>query len=297
MRKTFCSLSGSEEQVRILIRIWGMSRDLARLFTTLSDLPSVLCSTDEFVTAVFSLLGAPCPARGAPRPRGREARSSSPPPAAATPTVPGTTVILHLQQQQHQQSQVQHQLFFTSSSSNTNSPRYNSSYSPPSAATTPTVPGTTAVILHIQQQQHQQTTTVPDTVQRHFFASNCSNCNIQIGTSVVSFTVVNTSFNQCCGSGMIYSGSGSSNEFVNFRPGYYPYYLSIYGKKKKYLCHFPFHTSHCTHSTEFTGLKLDKIFLFICSFIFCWIRIQHNNSGSRKKFRVQPDSDPQNSIQ
>ena len=47
-----------------------------------------------------------------------------------------------------------------------------------------------------------------------------------------------------------------------------------------------------THSPEFIGLKLDDfIFLFICSFIFCWIRI--NNSGSRIKFQIHADPNPQ----
>ena len=44
--------------------------------------------------------------------------------------------------------------------------------------------------------------------------------------------------------------------------------------------------SYSTRSPEFTGLKLEIKFLFICSFIFCWIR--NNNSGyePRQKFRI-----------
>ena len=49
--------------------------------------------------------------------------------------------------------------------------------------------------------------------------------------------------------------------------------------------------SYSTHSPEFTGLKFkirNKIWI-ICSFLFSWIWIRNNNSGSRKKFRIQPD--------
>ena len=61
--------------------------------------------------------------------------------------------------------------------------------------------------------------------------------------------------------------------------------------KKKILstiCHHLFHTiqSYSTNSQEFTVL-------FICSFTFCWIWIQNNNSGSRQKFWIHVDPDPQ----
>ena len=44
------------------------------------------------------------------------------------------------------------------------------------------------------------------------------------------------------------------------------------------IFHFLFHTTvlnytYCTGSPEFKGLKLEIKFLFICSFLFCWIRI------------------------
>ena len=71
-------------------------------------------------------------------------------------------------------------------------------------------------------------------------------------------------------------------------------YLSIFGscnqnhlilKKNRNLltiCHLLLHT---------TVLQCREItFLFICSFIFCWI--QNNNSGSRQKFRIHKDPDP-----
>ena len=45
--------------------------------------------------------------------------------------------------------------------------------------------------------------------------------------------------------------------------------------------------SYSTHSPEITGLKLEIKILFICSLIFCYIQIQYNNSGSRKKFLIR----------
>ena len=44
--------------------------------------------------------------------------------------------------------------------------------------------------------------------------------------------------------------------------------------------------SNSTNSPEFTVLVT-------CSFTFCWIRIRNYNSGSRQKFRVHADPDPQ----
>ena len=41
------------------------------------------------------------------------------------------------------------------------------------------------------------------------------------------------------------------------------------------------------HILEFTGLKV------ICSFIFGWIRNNNSGSGSRQKFRIHADPDPQ----
>ena len=63
--------------------------------------------------------------------------------------------------------------------------------------------------------------------------------------------------------------------------------------------------SYSTHSPKFTGLKLDINYFCICTLIFCWIRIRNNNSdfcwirirnnnsGSREKFRIHVDPDPQ----
>ena len=58
--------------------------------------------------------------------------------------------------------------------------------------------------------------------------------------------------------------------------------------------------SYSTHSPEFTGDRLKMrneivIYLFICNLIFCWIRIRNNNfgSGSRQKFRIHADPNPQ----
>ena len=89
-----------------------------------------------------------------------------------------------------------------------------------------------------------------------------------------------------------------------------PYYLSIIGNyekntfnsiKKKNLstiCHFLQYfilQSYSTHSPEFTGLNWENKFLFILSFLFCWIRNNNSESrsGSRQKFRIHADPDPQ----
>ena len=93
---------------------------------------------------------------------------------------------------------------------------------------------------------------------------------------------------------MIYSGS--SYEFFELRifgygSGSYPYYLS--GTVSAIL-YFTIQ-SYSTPIPEFTCLKLEIKLLLICSFFFCWIRIWNKNfgSGSRQKFRIQPDPDPQ----
>ena len=44
--------------------------------------------------------------------------------------------------------------------------------------------------------------------------------------------------------------------------------------------------SYSTHSPEFTGLKFEIKFLFICGYIFFWIRIQ-------EKFRIRHHPGPQ----
>ena len=51
-------------------------------------------------------------------------------------------------------------------------------------------------------------------------------------------------------------------------------------------------TSYSTHSRIHREIK----FVFIYSLIFCWIRIRNNNSGSRQKFRIHADPDPQHCL-
>ena len=81
---------------------------------------------------------------------------------------------------------------------------------------------------------------------------------------------------------MIYSRS--SYKFIELRIRIQPILLSMFGnyentkfnqnKNLLTICIFLFIIQSCsTHSPEFTGLKLFFV-LFICSFIFCWIRIQ-----------------------
>ena len=102
-------------------------------------------------------------------------------------------------------------------------------------------------------------------------------------------------------------------KFLSSGSGSYPYYLSIFGNyKKKFnqneeskrstylptICHFQFYTdatlqSYNTHSPEFAGIKLEITFLFICCFIFYWIRNNNSESWPRKKFRNRPEPDPQ----
>ena len=40
-------------------------------------------------------------------------------------------------------------------------------------------------------------------------------------------------------------------------------------------------------------LRIRNDLFFTCSFIFCWIRNNNSWSGSRQKFRIYADSDPQ----
>ena len=62
-------------------------------------------------------------------------------------------------------------------------------------------------------------------------------------------------------------------------------------------CHFLFHTSVLQNlSSESSCLNLmnkTKIYLLFYSW---WFRIRNHNSGSRKKFRIQPDPDPQHCV-
>ena len=83
-----------------------------------------------------------------------------------------------------------------------------------------------------------------------------------------------------------------------------PCYLSIFGNCKQNhlkfnhkknlstICHFLFHTTVLQHTKS--GIQREITFSFICFFIFCWIRIRNNNfeSGSRQKFRIHADTDP-----
>ena len=97
---------------------------------------------------------------------------------------------------------------------------------------------------------------------------------------------------QCCGSGMIYSGSGSSFEFLEFRIRINPilfkdildclktHHIQLKTESFKFQLSAIFYFILPVQSFS-TGLYLGLSFLFICSFIFCWIRIRNNNSGSR----------------
>ena len=76
-----------------------------------------------------------------------------------------------------------------------------------------------------------------------------------------------------------------------------PCYLSIFGNGKNHLkfkhkeesiiyLPFLFHTTILQNTKS--RIHTEITFLFICSFIFCWVRIQNSNygSGSRQKFRI-----------
>ena len=102
--------------------------------------------------------------------------------------------------------------------------------------------------------------------------------------------------NRCCGSETIYSGSGFSFEFSEFRiRAKVPdpcgsgsvsnlYYLSIFrnckkthlkfNHKEESINYLRFSISYYTQYTQ-SRIQREVIFLFICSFIFCRIRI-HN---------------------
>ena len=106
------------------------------------------------------------------------------------------------------------------------------------------------------------------------------------------------SFYQYYGSGMIYSGSGSSYEFLEFRFRILPIlFMDIWKIIKENTLksnYFPFSISHYTqsYSLESSGLKpISKILIYLL-FHSCWIRIRINYSGSRKKFRILPVPDP-----
>ena len=65
-------------------------------------------------------------------------------------------------------------------------------------------------------------------------------------------------------------------------------YLSIFGKCQQNNLKF-------NHKEESINIQREITFLFICSFMFCWIRIRNNNSRSvsRQKFRIHADPDLQ----
>ena len=109
---------------------------------------------------------------------------------------------------------------------------------------------------------------------------------------------------------MIYSGSGSSFAFSELRiqiriqpllvPVLFKYIQSIRRIYQLVAIFYFVLQSYSTHSPEFTGDRLKMrneivIYLFICTLIFCWIRIRNNNfgSGSRQKCRIHADPDPQ----
>ena len=69
---------------------------------------------------------------------------------------------------------------------------------------------------------------------------------------------------------------------------------SIKKKNLPTICYFLFNTTglqYSTHSPEFTVLKWEIKCLIVCSFIFAW---SGYGSGSRLKFRIHADLDPQN---
>ena len=80
-------------------------------------------------------------------------------------------------------------------------------------------------------------------------------------------------YNQCCGSGMICSGSGSSSEFSEFRIGIQakvlhpcgsgsnPCYLSIFGKCicLSNICHFIFHNA----VLQYTKSRIHREIIFL----------------------------------
>ena len=50
--------------------------------------------------------------------------------------------------------------------------------------------------------------------------------------------------------------------------------------------------SFSTHSPDFTGLKLEKCYIFFfCSFIFCWIRTKITDLESDPDLDPDPDPD------
>ena len=88
----------------------------------------------------------------------------------------------------------------------------------------------------------------------------------------------------------------------------YIYYLStgIFGNYEKHLKfnqkeesinYLPFSISYYCTVLQYTQSRIHReiTVLFIFSFIFCWIRIWNNNSGSgsRQKFWIHADPDPQ----
>ena len=71
---------------------------------------------------------------------------------------------------------------------------------------------------------------------------------------------------------MIYSGSGSSSEFSEFRIRIQATTLNLIIKKNlKTICHFIFHTTVLQYAKF--RIHREITFLLICPFIFSWIRI------------------------
>ena len=100
--------------------------------------------------------------------------------------------------------------------------------------------------------------------------------------------------NQCCGSGIFrvpdLCGSGSGSNPCSLSTVYNKTTLNS-NHKEESITYLPFSISY--YSPTKSRIPGEITFLFICSFIFCWIRIRNNNSGSRLKFRIHPDPVPQ----
>ena len=112
-----------------------------------------------------------------------------------------------------------------------------------------------------------------------------------------NFKVLRGWHDQCCGSGMIYSGSGSSFVCSEFRiqakvpdPGYL--ITSLFGNYLKHtwnwfnlfnlsiICHFLFHSTVLQYTQPRNYREITV--LTTCSFMFCWIHadpIRIHNTG------------------
>ena len=122
-------------------------------------------------------------------------------------------------------------------------------------------------------------------------------------------------FFQCCGSGMIYSGSGSSSEFSEFRiriqakvpdpcgSGSNPCYLIIFGNCKQNhlkpnsiikknlstICHFLLNTTVLL--LQYTESRIHTEITFLPT-VSALSYLAGSGSGSRQKFRIHAEPDP-----